>query len=472
MAAIIGAVGMITLRFSYTDTTPHAAPGPEDASLASGKIRSMLKKILKNGISVAVRFLLSLRVGSGTGLAGFDGDDGRIMANGPLASFLWGDQANPNLNRYALLSFVDPTINLNSWRALGHIQINTQVMATVMKNSLRVGTGTGLAATYDGSDGGVVASGAGASLAYGERSNPASTAYGALLLASGVHQLWDSSIAAAWLSYTASSRLANLPGQATLGTSGRGVRVGSGAGLDGWLTSDGVVVASGAQAAVKVGEGTNPASTTYYSLGLNSAIGTIGHSTGQQINHRASDGAVYGPKSLRVGSGTLTSQDGQDGIILSDSANAGLGFRLRDNAAVFNLWYSTGGLVRLWQSNIGDLWQIGTNGMLVQDALSTLSPNTNVTIGVGGFIPPGTRLLKPDGMVYLSWQLVANAALPAGYVIAQINQAAHRPTAIVTIVGRYGQTPATGYVNTSGQIITDFAMAAGSIWSGTAVYYQ
>jgi hypothetical protein len=57
-------------------------------------------------------------------------------------------------------------------------------------------------------------------------------------------------------------------------------------------------------------------------------------------------------------------------------------------------------------------------------------------------------------------------------VIAQINQAAHRPTAIVTIVGRYCQTPATGYVNTSGQIITDFAMAAGSIWSGTAVYYQ
>ena len=136
----------------------HAAPGPEDAALAGGKIRSMLKKILKNGIAGPIRFLLSLRVGSGTGLAGFDGQDGAIIANGPGAKIVMGDQLGPNVNQWAQWAFIDPTLGLNTWRATGHLLINAQLLATVMKNSVRVGSGTGLG-TFDGVDGAVVASG-------------------------------------------------------------------------------------------------------------------------------------------------------------------------------------------------------------------------------------------------------------------------------------------------------------------------
>jgi hypothetical protein len=434
----------------------------------------MLKKMLKNGIAVAARFLLSLRVGSGTGLAGFDGDDGRIMANGPLASFLWSDQANPNLNRYAVLSFVDPTINLNSWRALGHIQINTQVLAAVMKNSLRVGTGTGLAAVHDGVDGDIVASGAGAQIVYGDRVTPTSTAYGAMLLQSGVHQLYDSAIPGPWLSYTSSTRVASMPGGATLGTLGRSVRVGSGAGLDGLLANDGTVLSSGAAAAFAAGDRSTPATADRWSHLLTGGIGSLTHATsGQSINHRASDGAVYGPRSIRAGSGTLTALDGTDGVVAADGTAAALIFRDRANAIKYGSWQRNTNLYLGTDS--AQLWEVGqTSGIITQDTLSALSPNTGVSVAIAGNIPSGTRLMKPDGAVYLSWQLTATSAQTAGYQYAGI-VAAHRPAGglIVTLSGRLGTgAAATGYINSVGIVVCDVALGAGAVWTGTATYYQ
>lgn len=179
------------------------------------------------------------------------------------------------------------------------------------------------------------------------------------------------------------------------------------------------------------------------------------------------------PLSLRVGSGaaTLAAFDGVDGVLTSDGASSIILCRDRaDNTKYFG-WYESG-TIRLISQQGGDLWLISpTTGLITQDALAALSYNTGIS-QAGGWIPSGTRLMKPDGLVYLSFNLTTANAIIAGTVLATV-AAAHKPTGFVGLTGRYSgsNTPVTGYVNTSGQITVDQAMAAGSAWDGTVVYY-
>jgi hypothetical protein len=350
----------------------------------------------------------------------------------------------------------------------GILQNGFNLIAKFTK-SIRVGSGTGLDSMVTPNDGVVAAAGPQASFIWGDRAAPNSGGYGTVFLNNGLHTVYDTTNGN-WLTYTRSTATAAIMGRTILGSAGRGVRVGSGTGLDANMGTDGTLILQTLQFLDAV----TPTSNALVQMQMQGTTWNMISSTGiNPMTIALSTGAIYHPRSIRAGtySGIGSSVDGQDGIIAGGGASAAIGASARDNGGFLFLWYWTGSLIRLYNNQTGDMWQIVYNtGIINQDALTALSPNANVSI-VSGWNPCGSRTQKPDGAIYVWAAFAAAAALPAGYKMGGV-AAAHAPTALVTVVGRYGNGPATGYIDSTGSIYCDTAMASGAIWSFTAVYYR
>jgi hypothetical protein len=129
-----------------------------------------------------------------------------------------------------------------------------------------------------------------------------------------------------------------------------------------------------------------------------------------------------------------------------------------------------------------DRVQIATNliidpadGMAVQDALTALAAGTNITIGLAGHTAAGTRLMKPDKSVYLSFRITCNAAIGAGATVATITNA-HKPTAVVPLVTRKVSGGVAGvttfFILNTGAILPDVGLANGDTYEADLVFYQ
>jgi len=180
--------------------------------------------------------------------------------------------------------------------------------------------------------------------------------------------------------------------------------------------------------------------------------------------------------SIRAGSGTNTTWDGTDGSIVSNGAGAEFVFTDRTTPTNVGIWYRDAGLIRLYSGEAGDLWQISpTTGLIQQPALSALSANTNITVGVAGWQTPGTRLIKPSGLVYAILSFTAHANIAAGYQPLGMNSA-HAPSAnYIPTTWRVnaGAVPfSSGYITSSGQIFVDNIINNGDTWECVVVYSQ
>jgi hypothetical protein len=180
--------------------------------------------------------------------------------------------------------------------------------------------------------------------------------------------------------------------------------------------------------------------------------------------------------SIRAGSGSaaLAAFDGLDGPISSDGTAAALLFSDRGNNANFAGWYENT-TIRLNANGATDLWLINAaTGIITQDAQTALTPGTNVTLGTGAYPRTGTRINKPDGMVYCEVSLTTGAAILAAATLATVT-AAHRPgTNAVQLTWRRNSggvfTSVPGFILTSGVISCDIALANGDILQTLTTY--
>lgn len=185
---------------------------------------------------------------------------------------------------------------------------------------------------------------------------------------------------------------------------------------------------------------------------------------------------VYLRKGLRTGSFGTGAMMGEttDGFVGSDGANGGFFMSDRTNTGKIVGWYYTSGLARLWQSVVGDIWQVNdTTGQIGQAALSALSGNTNITVGIAGWQTPGTRLTKPDGLVYAILSFTATANITGPYQVLAMN-AAHAPSSgflpLAWRVGNVNISP--GYIQAGGAIVFDGNIVNGQTYSALATYSQ